>query len=194
MGAPQFICSDSAFEKLSDVEAPQGVLAIVRRPQWDEVQVLGQTKVLGIYGDRVRDPANVGAIIRTAAALNHTGVWLSPDSADPFSPKVVRATAGTLLSVPLFLASDVRLFLRHDCVMYAALVPSLDAIPLRKIQTVPRRLVIAVGNEGGGLAESLVRLSEVRFFIPLAREVESLNVAATVAIAAYHLSELPSEP
>jgi TrmH family RNA methyltransferase len=77
--------------------------------------------------------------------------------------------------------------------MYAALVPSLDAIPLKQIQTVPRRLVIAFGNEGGGLAESIARLSVVRFFIPLAKEVESLNVAATVAIAAFYLSELPNE-
>lgn len=187
----QFTCSDAVFEKLSDVEAPQGVLAVVRQPQWDESQVLGKTKVLGIYGDRVRDPANVGTIIRTAAALNLTGLWLSSDSADPFSPKVVRAAAGTLLSLPIFRASDAQVFMKHHCAVYAALVPSSDAIPLGHIRTVPRRLVIAVGNEGGGLAEGIAKRSDVRFFIPLAREVESLNVAATVAIAAFYLSELP---
>lgn len=193
LGANQFVCSDAGFEKLSDVEAPQGVLAVVRQPQWDEAQVLGEPKVLGIYGDRLRDPANVGTIIRTAAALNLTGVWLSSDSADPFSSKVVRAAAGTHLSLPIFRASDVRIFMKHHCAMYAALVPSSDAIPLRAIRTVPRRLVIAVGNEGGGLSESTMKLSDVRFLIPLAREVESLNVAATVAIAAFYLSDLPTE-
>jgi len=64
---------------------------------------------------------------------------------------------------------------------------------LRSIRTIPRRLMIAVGNEARGLSPDLVKLSDVRFSIPLAREVESLNVAATVAIAAFYLSDLPTE-
>jgi len=191
LATPQFMCSDAVFDKLSDVEVPQGMLAIVRRPQWDEAEVLGQPGVLGIYGDRLRDPANVGAIIRTAAALNLTGVWLSADSADPFSPKVVRAAAATVLDVPIFLASDARPFTAHRCAMYSAVVPSPGSVPLKNIRVVPRRLVIAVGNEGGGLAQDIVKLSDVRFSIPLAKGVESLNVAATVAIAAFHMSDLP---
>jgi len=191
--ARQFVCSDSTFEKLSDVEAPQGMLAVVRQPQWDEARVFGGSRVLGIYGDRLRDPANVGAIIRTAAALNLAGLWLSPDSADHFSSKVVRATAGTVLSLPIFRTSDPRSFAKHHCAIYSALVPSPGTISLKDIRSVPRRLVIAVGNEGGGLAETIVKLSTVRFAIPLAREVESLNVAATVAISAFYLSDLPTE-
>ncbi|MBH0203064.1 MAG: hypothetical protein HP496_12425, partial [Nitrospira sp.] len=89
--ASQFLCSDIDFDKLTDVEMPQGILAVVRQPRWDEAHVLKQSCVLGLYGDRLQDPANVGAIIRTAAALNLSGVWLSADSADHFSPKVVRA-------------------------------------------------------------------------------------------------------
>lgn len=191
--APQFVCSDAAFEKLSDVETPQGALAIVRQPRWDEARELAKAKVLGIYGDRVRDPANVGAIIRTAAALNLTGVWLSHDSADHFNPKVVRATAGAVLSLPIFRASDLRSFAAHHCSIYSALLPSPGAVPLKSIRSVPRRLLIAVGNEGEGLSDNVVNLSDVRFFIPLTKDVESLNVAATVAIVAFYLSDLPVE-
>lgn len=193
LAARQFACSDAVFEKLSDVETPQGMLAVVRQPRWDEAQVLGPTRVLGIYGDQVRDPANVGAIIRTAAALNLTGVWLSTDSADCFSPKVVRATAGAILTLPIFRTQDVRVFARHQCAVYSAIVPSPGAVPLKSIQKVPYRLVIAVGNEGRGLTPDLVKMSDVRFSIPLAREIESLNVAATAAISAFYFSGLPTE-
>ncbi|MGC4095575.1 MAG: TrmH family RNA methyltransferase [Nitrospira sp.] len=99
LSARQFVCPDAGFEKLTDVEMPQGILAVVHQPRWDEMQVLGRPSALGIYGDRLQDPANIGTIIRTAAALNLSGVWLSADSADHFSPKVVRAAAGHMLSL-----------------------------------------------------------------------------------------------
>lgn len=189
----QFFCSDTAFHKLSDVEAPQGILAVVRQPQWDPVRIFAQGVVRGIYGDRLRDPANVGAIIRTAAAMNLSGVWLSEDSVDPFSPKVVRATVGTILTLPVFSTQSVQQMARNGCDIYSALVPSTDTIPIRNIQTISRRMMIAVGNEGIGLSEEVIQLSRVKFSIPLAAQVESLNVAATVAIAAFHLCGLPVE-
>ena len=188
--ARQFVCPDAAFEKLTDVQMPQGILVVVRQPQWDEAQVFGRTSALGIYGDRLQDPANVGAIIRTAAALNLSGVWLSADSADHFSPKVVRATAGTILSLPVFHARDFQAFSSYGCEIYSAVLASADMVPLRSIRTIPNRLMIAVGNEGGGLAPDIVKASSVRFSIPLAEGVESLNVAATAAISAFHFSGL----
>lgn len=150
--------------------------------------------MLGIYGDQLRDPANVGTIIRTSAALNLTGVWLSSDSADYFNSKAVRATAGSVLTLPIFRTQDIRTFSKHNCSIYSALVPSPGTIPLRSIRKIPHRLIIAVGNEGSGVAPDLVKISDARFSIPLASEVESLNVAATVSIVAFYFSDLPTEP
>ena len=188
--AHQFVCPDAGFEKLTDVEMPQGILAIVRQPGWDEAQVFGRTSVLGIYGDRLQDPANVGAIIRTAAALNLSGLWLSADSADHFSPKVVRATAGTILSLPIFRTRNFQAFSSYGCEIYSAVLAAADIVPIRSIQTIPSRLMIAVGNEGAGLAPDIVKVSNVRFSIPLAKGVESLNVAVTAAISAVYFSGL----
>jgi TrmH family RNA methyltransferase len=152
---------------------------------------LAQKRLLGVYGDQLRDPANVGAIIRTTAALNLTGLWLSPDSADCFAPKVVRSTAGAIMTLPIFRSSRaVTVFRQHQCQIYSAVVPSHDVVSLRSIRELPMRVVIAVGNEGGGLAMDVQEASALRFCIPLAREVESLNVAATVAIASFHFSEV----
>ena len=188
--AHQFVCPDAGFEKLTDVEMPQGILAVVRQPGWDEAKVFGRTSVLGIYGDRLQDPANVGAIIRTAAALNLSGLWLSADSADHFSPKVVRATAGTILSLPIFRTRNFQAFSSYGCEIYSAVLAAADIVPIRSIQTIPSRLMIAVGNEGAGLAPDIVKVSNVRFAIPLAKGVESLNVAVTAAISAFYFSGL----
>ena len=188
--ARQFLCPDADFDRLTNVEMPQGILAVVRQPRWDEAQVLRQSHVLGLYGDRLQDPANVGAIIRTAAALNLSGVWLSADSADHFGPKVVRATAGTILRLPVFAAHDYRTFSSYGCEIYSAVLASADRVPIRRIRTIPSHLIVAVGNEGAGLTTDIVNVSRVRFSIPLAEGVESLNVAATAAISAFYFSGL----
>jgi TrmH family RNA methyltransferase len=104
--AQQYSCSDLQFSKLSDLDTPQGILAVVQQPTWDEEIVLRQPTVLGIFGEQIQDPANVGAIIRTAAALNVSGLWLTPESADVYHPKVVRATTGVLLALPIFTSKD----------------------------------------------------------------------------------------
>lgn len=187
----QYICSDQAFQALSDVEAPQGLLAIVRQPQWNQAFVMDRPRLLGLYGDQLRDPANVGAIIRTAAALQLTALWLSADSADWFAPKVTRSAAGAIMTLPIFRESAaLTMFSQYGCRIYAAVLPSPDAVSLRSIRTIPDRVIIAVGNEGRGLPTDFQHASTVRFCIPLAPEIESLNVAATVAIAAFHLSGL----
>lgn len=189
----QFLCTDTVFEKLSDVEAPQGMLAVVRQPHWDQSQLFAQTRVFGLYGDRIRDPANLGVIIRTAAAMRLSGIWLSTDSVDHFSPKVVRAAAGTVMTIPVFYITDIQSLMAQGCDIYSAVLPSATTVPIRNIVTIVPRMVIAVGNEGMGLSPDVVKVSRVKFSIPLPQHVESLNVAATVAISTFYLSALPVE-
>jgi TrmH family RNA methyltransferase len=189
--AQQYSCPDIQFLKLSDLDAPQGILAVVRQPTWDEGKVLRQPTVLGIYGEQLQDPANVGAIVRTAAALNVSGLWLTPESADVYHPKVVRATSGALLALPIFAARDVSGLIRQGCRIFAAEVPGHETTSIDEIHHAPRKLVLAVGNESRGLSALIRKQATTRFTIPLSRDVESLNVAATVAIAAFYISRLP---
>lgn len=187
----QFTCAPGPFARLSDVESPQGILAVVRQPQWDEAAIWRRGRVLGLYGEQLQDPVNVGAIIRTAAALNLTGLWLSTGSADWFGPKVVRAAAGAVLSLPIFSVRNARTFAAHRCALYAAVLPSGHAsASIRSIRAVPSRLMIAVGNEGSGLTSDTVKAADVAFSIPMAKDAESLNVAATAAIAGFYFSGL----
>ena len=193
LSTQQYSCTDLHFSKLSDLDTPQGILAVVRQPTWDEGTVLGQPSVLGIFGEHLQDPANVGAIIRTAAALNVSALWLTPESADVFHPKVVRATSGVLLALPIFAARDVSGLIRQGCQVFAAEVTGSGTVPIDAIHQAPQKLVLAVGNESRGLSTQIRRQATTRFTIPLSRAVESLNVAATVAIATFYFSRLPKE-
>jgi TrmH family RNA methyltransferase len=189
--AQQYSCPDPQFSKLSDLDAPQGILAVVRQPTWDEGEVLRQPTLLGIFGEQLQDPANVGAIIRTAAALNANALWLTPESADVYHPKVVRATSGVLLALPIFAAKDVSRLIRQGCQIFAAEVTGDGTVPIDELHQVPKKLVLAVGNESRGLSAQIRRQATTRFTIPLSRDIESLNVAATVAISTFYFSRLP---
>ncbi len=189
--AKLYACSNLQFSKLSDLDAPQGILAVVRQPTWDEAEVLNRPTLLGIFGEQLQDPANVGAIIRTAAALNVSGLWLTPESADVYHPKVVRATSGALLALPIFTSKDMSQLIQQDCRIFAAEVAGVGTVSIDEIRHAPHKLVLAVGNESRGLSALVRKQATTRFTIPLTRGVESLNVAATAAIATFYFSRLP---
>jgi TrmH family RNA methyltransferase len=188
-----FRCPARLFSSLSDLESPQGILAVVRQPSWNEGEVFDNPRIFGLYGEQLQDPANVGAIIRTAAALSADALWLSHESADIYNPKVVRATAGALLSLPIFCVRDVAVFASRGCVIFAAESGTRDTVQMETIRNVPKRLVVALGNESRGLSAQTIKQAACRFTIPLARQIESLNVAATAAIALHYFSRLPKK-
>lgn len=192
--APVYELDDALFDRLSDVESARGILAIVRKPLWAERAILDQPCVLGLFGEQLQDPANVGTLIRTATAFGVDALWLTPDSTDVFGPKIVRATAGAVLSLPIFHCVGPELFLQQQCAVLAAETSSSKSVPIRQIHTIPARAVVAVGNESRGLAKATLDMATVRFHIPIQKEVESLNVAAAAAISLFYLSELPRGP
>ena len=185
-----FRCSDRIFSALSSLDSPQGILAVVRQPCWNEETLLRQPRIFGLYGEQLQDPANVGAIIRTAAALNIDALWLSPESADFYNPKVVRASAGAVLWLPIFVLKDVAKLTQRGIALFTAEAGNRQTIKIEAIRHIPERLVVAVGNESRGLSAHTITQATCRFTIPLSRHVESLNVAATVAIALHYLGRV----
>lgn len=193
-GCPVYVCQERVLATLSDLTTPSGMLAVVRQPVWDQEGLFQQSKLFGFYGERLQDPANVGPIIRTAVAFGLNALWLSSDSADVFNPKVVRASAGALLTLPIFYIHDVSLFAGFNCAIFTAEVPSPLSCPIQDIRTLPRRIVVAFGNESRGLSASTIQHAWLRFHIPIRPEAESLNVSAAAAIATFHLTALPHDP
>ena len=186
-----FRCSSSSFSALSSLDSPQGILALLRQPHWNEEILLAQPTIFGVYGEQLQDPANVGAIIRTAAGLSVDALWLTPESADVYNPKVVRASAGAVLSLPIFVAEDVARLTGKGIALFAAVAGGGKTSNMETIRHIPQRLVVAVGNESRGLSAHTIQQAANRFTIPLSRHIESLNVAATAAIALHYLRRLP---
>ncbi|MEL4897952.1 TrmH family RNA methyltransferase [Crocosphaera sp. Alani8] len=141
---------------------------------------------LGLIIERLQDPGNLGTIIRTAAATEVDGIWLSDDSVDIDHPKVLRASAGAWFQVPMFVSSDLTNVVtkyRNNGVNIVATLPNTTRTYWHSQLTKPT--LILVGNEGSGLSDSLVSLANEIISIPLGEGVESLNVAIATALILY---------
>ncbi len=141
---------------------------------------------LALVLERLQDPGNLGTIVRTAVATNTDGIWLSQDSVDPESPKVLRASAGEWFKLPIAVTENL-----------PAIIEDFRDRKGQVIATVPgatmtyweidfnRPTLLLLGNEGAGLSDRLIDLADIKVNIPLAGEVESLNVAIAAALLLY---------
>jgi len=188
---PIHTCRDSVFDSLSDVTSPSGILAVVRQPTWDRQAILSRSSLLGLYGETLQDPANVGAIVRTALGFGLDALWLSADSADVFNPKVVRATAGGILKLPVLYIKDVAELVGQGCALLASVPAGKASRPITDLTSLPERSVLAFGNESRGLSDATLTRATIRFHIPVNQAIESLNVAVAAAIAVFYFNGLP---
>ncbi|MDE3226493.1 MAG: RNA methyltransferase, partial [Nitrospirota bacterium] len=117
-------------------------------------------------------------------------LWLSADSADVFNPKVVRATAGGILKLPVLYIKDVAELTGQGCALLASVPAGKASRPITDLTNLPERAVLVFGNESRGLSDATLQRATVRFHIPVSQAIESLNVAASVAIAAFYFRML----
>ena len=136
--------------------------------------------------ENLQDPSNLGAISRTAEALGISGIIISGDSCDAFSPKVLRASMGTLLRMPVFIADDITEFICENNLRSFACVVDRDAESISDIDFKDGD-VILIGNEGNGLKEETKDKAYSRVTIKMQGNAESLNAAAAAAIAMWEL-------
>jgi len=184
---PARIVTENQLKSISSAQHPQGLVAVVRLP--DDVYSSDLPKKVGnrlLLLDDVQDPGNVGTLIRNAAAFDFDGVILTPKCADPFSPKCVQASAGTVLSVWMRVADDHLSMvngLRNEgyALVAADLNGADDVSSLRH-----NMLLLALGNEASGLSSTVLEMADIRLNIPINQnKAESLNVAACGAICMY---------
>lgn len=180
--------SESRFRSISNTVTPQGIIAVVRLPQdtyKEELPDNTGSRVLLL--EDIQDPGNAGTLIRTAAAFEYSGIIMTGKCADPFSPKCVQATAGTVLALwlrrtPRYLDLVAALQKRGFSLVAADLDGAEDPSVLRGQE----KLVLALGSEASGLSPGLLATADHRCRIPITREkAESLNVAASGAICMY---------
>src|SRR5580698_8356827 len=176
--------TDKIFESASGTEAPQGVAALFRQPAWDFEDILGPSEseaenseagvaalVLVIAG--VQDPGNVGTILRSAEAFGATGVVATRETADPWSPKALRASAGSALRLPLLRGLAIptllaQLKLHRVRIVATSLHATHNASAnLASGDSLRGPVAIFIGSEGAGLPEEISNAADATLSIPM---------------------------
>lgn len=175
---------DSLFKKISDTKTPQGIIAVAKMPVTGSCGIDKNGKYIAL--ENVADPSNLGAISRTAEALGVNGIILSSDGCDPYSPKALRASMGTLLRVPVFVTESFAETLKSTGLKRYACVVDKTAESIKE-QSFGNGSVVMIGNEANGLTESAKQSADVLVTIPMTGRAESLNAAAAAAIAMWEM-------
>ena len=178
--------SDEAFDAVAETVTPQGVLAVVRMPHYELSDMLVKEDARLLLLESLRDPGNLGTVLRTAEAAGMSGVILTTDSVDVFNPKVVRSTMGAILRVPFLYAEDwqgtLAALKSEGVTPYAAHLQG--SVPYTE-PAYEGRTGILIGNEANGLTEETTAMADVRVRIPMEGMAESLNAAVAAAILMY---------
>ncbi len=182
-----FVLKDEAYRKLCDTKNPQGILAVIKKPVIREEDIFsfdgGSGTVIILEG--LQDPGNLGTIIRTAEAAGVKGVVMDRNTADVYSPKVVRSTMGSVFRVPFFYTDDLKETIirikKNGVRIYAA---DLSGQELGSVSLEKKRAFV-IGNEGAGLSKEISDLCDTKIRIPMKGKVESLNAAVAAALLMY---------
>jgi tRNA G18 (ribose-2'-O)-methylase SpoU len=188
---PVLVASNELLRQVTGFHVHRGALAAVERRAPIPLSVLAaHARRLAVLEDLV-DPSNVGAVFRAAAALGMDGVILSRECADPLYRRSVRVSMGAVLSLPYARFDDAPAGLRElrsAGFRRLALTPDPQAVPLAALPASDTgRCALLLGTEGDGLSEEWLAEADVRVRIPMARGIDSLNVASAAAVAFYGL-------
>lgn len=184
------VLKDDVFKSLSDTVHPQGILAVVKQPEYllkglrdDHANDTCTILLL----DDIQDPGNLGTMFRTAEAAGVSGIIMSNGCADIFNPKAIRSTMGSIYRVPFIVDELVPAIenLKMDGFgVYGAALE--EAVPFREVDY-PAHRAIVIGNEGKGISTSVLNSVSGRIKIPMKGQVESLNAAVSCAVLLFYL-------
>ena len=195
--APVFLATAAQFREITGYEVVRGALACFERPAPRTVdEAICDARRVAILED-VTNYANMGAIFRSAAALGMDAVLISPSCHDPYYRRCARVSMGAVFQVPWARipgdadwAPRIVPDLREQGFKAAAMALREDSIGLRDPRLAQaERLAVVLGTEGEGLRDSTIDICDYTVLIPMAHQVDSLNVAAAAAIAFWELTQ-----
>ena len=176
---------DREFAGLTDAGEGIGMLAVVRMKEYGAEVIKGLPAGANILVlDRIQDPGNLGTLVRTAAAAGYGAVLLMSGTADIFSPKVLRATAGAVFAIPVIHVKDEDELRKMTAGRRLAVTAVRGGRPYYE-EDLKEGTAIVIGNEGRGVSRKIMEMADVRVSLPMKGGVESLNAAAAGAILMY---------
>ena len=179
--------SDEVFRKISDTQAPQGILCIVRQCHYSLEEVLREKECpLLLVLENLQDPGNLGTILRAGEGAGVCGVVMSRDTADIYNPKVIRATMGSIYRMPFFYTENLEeAIIRIKEAGVTVFAAHLKGEGNYDKCDYCRPSAFLIGNEGKGLTERTADLADSYVKIPMEGKVESLNAAVAAALLVY---------
>lgn len=193
---PVYTADSELLTELTGYELTRGVLCAMRRPRLPEVERLCADARRVAVLEGIVDATNVGAIFRSAAALNVDAVLVTPTCCDPFTRRAVRVSMGTVFQVPWTYIGQKAADWPHPGIgqlralgfKTAAMALSDVAVSVDDPQLMAEdKLAIILGTEGDGLSHETIAACDYTVCIPMSHEVDSLNVAAASAVAFWQL-------
>lgn len=191
----KFICknivvSKKVFDELSSQENSQGLILLYKKKKKDLKNLEKNLVVI----DDIADPGNLGTIIRICDATNFKDIILTKGTVDAYNEKVIRATMGSILNVNLHYLDKkeiIDLLIKNK---YSVIATYLDktAVPYNKIKLKEKNAII-FGNEGNGVSDDFINITDYKTIIPILSNTESLNVAVATGIILYKVRELEGE-
>ncbi|AKG04165.1 RNA methyltransferase [Salimicrobium jeotgali] len=179
------LVSEAVMKEITETETPQGIMAVVYKKE-EGVETGSRFLLL----DTIQDPGNLGTLIRTADAAGFDAVLIGRGSADRFNDKVVRATQGSMFHnmkvMEVSLEDEIPVLKSRGVTVWGtALQGASNYTELKR----PYKVAILLGNEGNGVGEGLLGLSDERVKIPIFGEAESLNVAVAGGILMFAVNQ-----
>ena len=173
------LVSDDVFKSISSEVCPQGALAVINKPKNELTEPSNSCILL----DGVSDPANVGAIIRTAVASGYSDIYLTSDCADAFSSKCVRASMSGVFRLNIHVADRITLL---SLIKLPLVVGDMDGENIFTCR-LDHDFCLVIGNEGNGVSQEVKSVCQKTVSIPMKNGMESLNAGVSAGILMYLL-------
>ena len=181
-----FTVADDIFGKICETVTPQGILCVMRKKEYD-INDLSFDRLLLL--ENIQDPGNLGTMVRTAEAAGITGIIMSSDTVEIYSPKVTRSTMGSIFRVPFLYSDDIcdtiDMLKEKGVMVYGAYLR--DGKPYNSVRY-EQPCAVLIGNEGNGITDRTIERVSDRVFIPMQGEIESLNAAIAAALIMYKMA------
>ena len=181
--------SKEVMKKVSTLDTPSTMVAVCHKRKFSDIQnrkvLLNKVLLL----DEIQDPGNLGTIIRSSVAFGIDMIFLSENTVDLYNPKVLRATQGMDCHIPIFslpIQEALAYFKKNDYIIYGTNVENgVDARSLGEEER--KKFCLIVGNEGRGVRKEIQEMCDQNLYIPMKKNVESLNVGVACSILLYEL-------
>ena len=182
------VVDNKVFKEISDTMTPQGIIAVVRMQNAYLDDILEKESLRLVFLENLRDPGNLGTILRTAEGAGIDAIILSKESVDMYNPKVVRSTMGSIFRMRFLYVDNIRAAMRQSqnagVHLYATHLRAKQFYD--EIEYGPK-VGIIIGNEANGITEETARLADTYVKIPMCGHVESLNAAVATSIMMYEI-------